>query len=87
MPRGDKSKYTATQKRKARLIEESYEKRGLDEAEAAARAWATVNKQTGAANAPAAVSAHPPRARHEPARIRRDAPSRPSTATRPTAVG
>jgi len=47
MPRGDKSKYTATQKRKARLIEESYEKRGLDEAEAAARAWATVNKQTG----------------------------------------
>jgi plasmid stabilization system protein ParE len=47
MPRGDKSKYTPAQKRKARHIEESYEQRGLDEPEAAARAWATVNKQTG----------------------------------------
>jgi plasmid stabilization system protein ParE len=47
MPRGDKSKYTPAQKRKARHIEESYEERGLDEPEAAARAWATVNKQTG----------------------------------------
>jgi plasmid stabilization system protein ParE len=47
MPRGDKSKYTATQKRKARHIEESYEARGVDTREAEARAWATVNKQTG----------------------------------------
>jgi plasmid stabilization system protein ParE len=47
MPRGDKSKYTPAQKRKARRIEESYEERGLDEREAAARAWATVNKQSG----------------------------------------
>jgi plasmid stabilization system protein ParE len=47
MPRGDKSKYTPAQKRKARHIEESYEERGLDEREAEARAWATVNKQTG----------------------------------------
>ena len=47
MPRGDKSKYTPTQKRKARHIEESYEARGVDEGEAAARAWATVNKQSG----------------------------------------
>jgi plasmid stabilization system protein ParE len=47
MPRGDKSSYTPKQKRKARHIEESYEERGLDEREAAARAWATVNKQTG----------------------------------------
>jgi plasmid stabilization system protein ParE len=47
MPRGDKSKYTPAQKRKAQHIEESYEERGLDEREAAARAWATVNKQTG----------------------------------------
>src|SRR5262249_37492469 len=47
MPRGDKSKYTAKQKRKAEHIEESYESRGVDEREAAARAWATVNKQSG----------------------------------------
>jgi hypothetical protein len=47
MPRGDKSKYTSRQKRKAEHIEESYEARGLDEGEAEARAWATVNKQSG----------------------------------------
>ena len=47
MPRGDKSKYTPAQQRKARHIEDTYEERGLDEREAAARAWATVNKQTG----------------------------------------
>jgi len=47
MPRGDKSKYTAKQKRKAEHIEESYEERGLDAREAEARAWATVNKQSG----------------------------------------
>jgi plasmid stabilization system protein ParE len=47
MPRGDKSKYTSKQKRTARHIEESYESRGLDAAEAEARAWATVNKQSG----------------------------------------
>lgn len=47
MPRGDKSSYTPAQKRKARHIEESYESRGLDTKEAEARAWATVNKQSG----------------------------------------
>lgn len=47
MPRGDKSKYTPAQRRKARHIEESYETRGVDAQEAEARAWATVNKQTG----------------------------------------
>ena len=47
MPRGDKSKYSAKQKRKAEHIEESYEERGLDAREAEARAWATVNKQSG----------------------------------------
>jgi plasmid stabilization system protein ParE len=47
MPRGDKSKYTPKQKRKAEHIEESYESRGLDAREAEARAWATVNKQSG----------------------------------------
>lgn len=45
MPRGDKSAYTDKQKRQAEHIEESYEKRGVPEKEAEARAWATVNKQ------------------------------------------
>jgi len=47
MPRGDKSKYSDKQERKAEHIEESYEKRGVPEQEAEARAWATVNKQSG----------------------------------------
>ncbi|MGE3065304.1 MAG: plasmid stabilization protein [Hyphomicrobiaceae bacterium] len=47
MPRGDKSSYTTKQKRKARHIEEGYEDRGVSEKEAARRAWATVNKESG----------------------------------------
>ncbi len=47
MPRGDKSAYTDKQKRKAEHIEESYEERGVSSKEAAARAWATVNKESG----------------------------------------
>lgn len=47
MPRGDKSKYTDKQQRKAEHIEDSYEERGIPEKEAEARAWATVNKQSG----------------------------------------
>jgi plasmid stabilization system protein ParE len=47
MSRGDKSAYTAKQQRKARHIEEGYIERGLARDEAAARAWATVNKQDG----------------------------------------
>jgi hypothetical protein len=46
MPRGDKSSYSSKQKRKARHIEEGYEKRGVSEGEAERRAWATVNKET-----------------------------------------
>ncbi|MBX3016338.1 MAG: hypothetical protein KF767_00510 [Bdellovibrionaceae bacterium] len=49
MPRGDKSSYTSKQKRQARHIEESYEKKGVSTKEAAKRAWATVNKETGGA--------------------------------------
>jgi plasmid stabilization system protein ParE len=44
MPRGDKSKYTDKQQRKAEHIEEGYEKRGVRKDEAERRAWATVNK-------------------------------------------
>ncbi|WP_136476760.1 Rho termination factor N-terminal domain-containing protein [Pseudomonas sp. DG56-2] len=47
MPRGDKDKYTDKQKRKAEHIEESYENKGVSKDEAEARAWATVNKQSG----------------------------------------
>jgi plasmid stabilization system protein ParE len=47
MPRGDKSKYTDKQKRKAEHIEEGYETRGVPEQEAERRAWATVNKESG----------------------------------------
>ncbi len=52
MPRGDKGKYTDKQKRKAEHIEESYEQRGLSEAEAERRAWATVNATHGGGEKP-----------------------------------
>jgi plasmid stabilization system protein ParE len=47
MPRGDKSKYTDKQERKADHIADSYESRGVPEMEAERRAWATVNKESG----------------------------------------
>lgn len=50
MPQGDKSKYTDKQKRKAEHIEEGYKERGVSEKEAASRAWATVNKESGGGN-------------------------------------
>ena len=50
MPRGDKSKYTEKQKRKAEHIEEGYEKSGVPKKEAQSRAWATVNKESGGGN-------------------------------------
>jgi hypothetical protein len=50
MPRGDKGKYTDKQKRKAEHIAEGYEKRGVPEKTAKARAWATVNKESGGGN-------------------------------------
>lgn len=50
MARGDKSAYTDKQKRKARHIEAGYRARGVSAKEAAARAWATVNKESGGGN-------------------------------------
>lgn len=47
MPRGDKGAYTDKQKRTAEHIEEGYEDRGVSSKEAQARAWATVNKESG----------------------------------------
>jgi len=50
MPRGDKSKYTDKQKRKAEHIAEGYEDRGVPAKEAKSRGWATVNKESGGGN-------------------------------------
>lgn len=50
MPRGDKSKYTDKQKRKAEHIADGYMERGVSEDEAERRAWATVNKDDGGGN-------------------------------------
>ena len=47
MPRGSKDTYTDKQQRKAEHIEDSYKAKGVAEDEAEARAWATVNKQSG----------------------------------------
>ena len=52
MPRGDKSKYTDKQERKADHIAEGYEKRGVGKKEAERRAWATVNKDDGGGKEP-----------------------------------
>jgi hypothetical protein len=49
MPRGDKSSYSAKQKRQARHIEQSSKKRGYGTKRAEQIAWATVNKQSGGA--------------------------------------
>lgn len=47
MPRGDKSKYTGKQKRKAEHIKDGYQEKGVSKREASRRAWATVNAQDG----------------------------------------
>jgi plasmid stabilization system protein ParE len=47
MPQGDKSKYTDKQKRKAEHIAEGYKKSGTSAKTAKARAWATVNAESG----------------------------------------
>jgi len=52
MRRGDKSKYTDKQERKAEHIEEGYKKQGVGKKEAERRAWATVNKDDGGGKKP-----------------------------------
>ena len=52
MPRGDKSKYTGKQERKAEHIAKGYENEGVGKKEAARRAWATVNKDDGGGKKP-----------------------------------
>ncbi len=58
MPQGDKNKYTGKQKRQAEHIEEGYEKRGTPAGEAARRAWATVNKESGGGKLSGSGRAH-----------------------------
>ena len=52
MPRGEKSKYTDKQERKADHIADGYQKRGVGRKEAKRRAWATVNKDDGGGKKP-----------------------------------
>jgi hypothetical protein len=78
MSRGDKSKYSARQKRKAEHIEDSYESRGVGEKEAEARAWATVNKQSGGGENSGSGTRKSPRAKSA---ARRDSARR-GTATK-----
>lgn len=47
MTKGDKSTYTAKQKRQAEHIEETYKQKGVSTKLAEKRAWATVNKLDG----------------------------------------
>ncbi|MEO6276867.1 plasmid stabilization protein [Roseateles sp.] len=66
MPRGDKSTYTDKQKRQAEHIEAGYEDRGVPKGEAEARAWATVNKETGGGKKSGSGRGQPEN--HEPSR-------------------
>ena len=52
MPRGETSKYTGKQERKADHIAEGYEKKGVSKTESERRAWATVNAQDGGGKNP-----------------------------------
>jgi len=66
MPQGDKSSYTDKQKRQAEHIEKGYEHRGVPKKEAEARAWATVNKETGGGKKSGSGRGQPEN--HEPSR-------------------
>lgn len=71
MPRGSKDKYTAKQKDQAQAIEQQYEAKGVPSKTAEARAWATVNKQSGggekAGSGKSTPSKAKSRARHDSA--------------------
>ena len=84
MPRGEKSKYTDKQERKADHIADGYQKRGVGKKEAKRRAWATVNKDDGGGKRPGgsgrgAHTGHP--AAHKGGRLGgKAAAARPATA-------
>lgn len=71
MPQGDKSSYTAKQKRKASHIEAGYRKRGVSTREAGERAWRTVNKQDGGARGRKASRSTTARSKRKPTGSRR----------------
>ena len=50
MAQGSKDKYTDKQKRMAEHIADGYQEQGASKTTAKARAWATVNKQSGGGN-------------------------------------
>lgn len=83
MPRGDKSKYTGKQERKADHIADGYRARGVSRKEAERRAWATVNKDDGGGKQPGGsgrgrATGHP--ASHKGGRLGgKAAASRPAT--------
>jgi plasmid stabilization system protein ParE len=81
MPRGDKSKYTEKQDRKADHIAESYEQRGVPEKEAERRAWATVNKDDGGGKRPGGSGQG--KSTGHPAAHKGGEPGRKAAATRP----
>ncbi len=61
MPRGDKSKDTDRQGRRADHVAGGYETRAVPEQEAERRAWATVNKDDGGGKAGGRSAATPRR--------------------------
>ncbi len=86
MPRGDKSRYTDKQKRKARHIEEGYRARGTSPKVAAARAWATVNAESGGAEKPGGSGYGKPENHRASRRGGKIAMARRSTAARSSAA-
>ena len=82
MPRGDKGAYTDKQKRKAAHIEESYEDRGVPKRQAEARAWATVNRESGGGNKSAPAAARRTRTSRRRAAAGPTSPARPSSGPR-----
>ena len=80
MPIRDKSKYTDKQKRQAKHIEESYEKKGVSEEKAEEIAWSTVNKQDGGGNKSGSG-----RKKSASSKSAEDAPDRDSSATKGSA--
>ena len=76
MPQGDKSSYSSKQKRQARHIEASEERRGRSSKTAGRIAWATVNKQDGGAKG------RKSRSKASSSRRRSARPSRTSRSTR-----
>lgn len=73
MPRGSKEKYTTKQKDQAEAIEKQYEAKGVPAETAEARAWATVNKQSGGAEKSGSGTKTPAKAK---ARARHDSAER-----------